>query len=123
MWFDGEAVSDQLEVLKLLAARLDAADLSYMITGSIAAGLYGQPRMTRDIDVVAMLYPPHAVRLGAILGHEFTADAESIREAIVARRMFSVMHREALQKVDFIVREPDRAPRIRNGIAKFLALC
>ena len=96
MWFDGEAVSDQLEVLKLLAARLDAADLSYMITGSIAAGLYGQPRMTRDIDVVAMLYPPHAVRLGAILGHEFSADAASIREAIVARRMFSVMHREDL---------------------------
>jgi len=98
-------VSDQLDVLKLLAARLDAAHVSYMITGSIAAGLYGQPRMTRDIDVVAVLYPAHAARLGEILGSEFTTDAESAREAIVARRMFSVMHREALQKVDFIVRD------------------
>ena len=99
------SVSDQLDVLKLLAARLDAADLPYMITGSIAAGLYGQPRMTRDIDVVAVLYPAHASRLGQILGGEFTTDAESVREAIVAHRMFSVMHREALQKIDFIVRD------------------
>ncbi len=97
-------VSDQLAVLKLLTARLDAAGLSYMITGSIAAGLYGQPRMTRDIDLVVALHPPHARLLAELLGSEFVCDVETIREAIAARRMFSVVHREALQKVDFIVR-------------------
>lgn len=98
-------MSDQLDVLKLVTARLDAANLPYMITGSIAAGLYGQPRMTRDIDIVAVLHPPHATVLADQLGREFVCDAESIRESIAARRIFSVVHREALQKIDFIVRD------------------
>jgi hypothetical protein len=98
-------VPDQLDVLKLVAARLEAAGIPYMITGSIAAGLYGQPRMTRDIDVVAVLHPPDAARLAEFLTPAFVGDAEAIREAIAARRMFNLVHREALQKVDIIVRD------------------
>jgi hypothetical protein len=98
-------VSEQLHVLKLLTGRLEAAGLPYLITGSIAAGLYGQPRMTRDIDIVAVLHPPHAPRLPELLGPEFVCDAEAIRDAIARRGIFSVVHREALQKVDIIVRD------------------
>ena len=99
------AVSDQLDVLKLVTARLDAGGIAYMITGSIAAGHYGQPRMTRDIDIVAVLHPPHAARLVELLGEEFVCDAGPIRDAIASRRIFSVVHREALQKIDIIVRD------------------
>jgi hypothetical protein len=97
-------VSDQLDVLKLVTGRLDAAGLPYFVTGSIAAGLYGQPRMTRDIDIVAVLYPAHATRLADLLGPDFVCDAEAIGDAIAQRRIFSVIHRTALQKVDIIVR-------------------
>ncbi len=96
---------EQLDVLKLLAARLDEAGVLYLVTGSIAAGLYGQPRMTRDIDIVAVLHPPQAGGLAALLGSAFVHDEKSIREAIAARRIFSVVHRASLQKVDFIVRD------------------
>jgi hypothetical protein len=99
------AVSDQLDVLKLVTRRLDSAGLVYLITGSIAAGVYGQPRMTRDIDIVAVLYPPHALRLAELLAPDFICDVDVMRDAIVQRRMFSVVHREALQKIDIIVRE------------------
>lgn len=98
-------MSDQLTILKLLTGRLEAAGIPYLITGSIAAGLYGQPRMTRDIDIVAVLHPPQATRLTRLLGPEFISDAEIIRDAIAGHRIFSVVHREALQKVDIIVRE------------------
>lgn len=98
-------MSDQLDVLKLVTGRLDAAGLPYLITGSIASGFYGQPRMTRDIDIVAVLHPPHATQLADLLGPEFVCDAGVIRDAIAARRIFSVMHHEALQKIDFIVRD------------------
>lgn len=43
---------DQLSILKLVTVRLDTAGIPYMITGSIAAGHYAQPRMTRDLDLV-----------------------------------------------------------------------
>ncbi len=59
----------------------------YLITGSIASGFYGQPRMTRDIDIVAVLPPPHATQLAGLLGPEFVCDAEVIRDAITARRI------------------------------------
>jgi predicted nucleotidyltransferase len=98
-------VSEQLDVLKLVTRRLEDAGLSYLITGSIATGLYGQPRMTRDIDIVAVLYPQHAPRLAELLGAEFEYDAETIADAIARRRIFSVVHRGALQKVDIIVRD------------------
>jgi hypothetical protein len=98
-------VPEQLEVLKLITARLEAGGLPYLITGSIAAGFYGQPRMTRDIDIVAVLHPHDAMRLAQRLEPEFVSDVEVIRDAIASRRMFSVVHREALQKVDIIVRD------------------
>lgn len=98
-------VSDQLDVLKLVTKRLDEAGLAYLITGSIAAGAYGQPRMTRDIDIVAVLYPQHAPQLVDLLSPEFICDVDVIRDAIVRHRMFSVVHRAALQKLDIIVRE------------------
>ena len=94
---------DQLSVLKLVTGRLDAAGVAYMVTGSIAAGHYGQPRMTRDIDVVVQLNPRDADRLVATLGEEFTGDADTIRSAIAHRSMFNVIHYEALTKIDFVV--------------------
>ena len=37
-----------------------------MITGSIAAGHYAQPRMTRDLDLVAELEPAEQARGSAV---------------------------------------------------------
>jgi hypothetical protein len=43
----GVAVSEELEVLAIVAGRLDAAGIAYMLTGSLAASCYTVPRMTR----------------------------------------------------------------------------
>ena len=98
------AVTDQLGVLKLIAARLEALGIQYMVTGSVAAGWYAQPRMTRDIDIVALLYPAHAAKLVEGLGDEFEADVEVAAAAITARRPFSIFHKTSIQKIDLVVR-------------------
>lgn len=97
-------VADQLDVLKLIVARLDRLGIPYMLTGSVAAGWYAQPRMTRDIDLVAVLYPLHATKLADDLGDEFECDADVIGAAIAARRPFTVFHRASIQKIDIVVR-------------------
>ena len=102
---DNAGVTDQLSVLTAVAARLDAAGVEYMLTGSVAAGWYAQPRMTRDIDLVARLYPHHAVALADTLGDEFEVDLDIVRTAIAERRAFSLFHRRSIQKVDVIVRQ------------------
>jgi len=42
----------QQELLKLVIARLDEAGIEYMLTGSLASSLQGEPRATHDIDLV-----------------------------------------------------------------------
>jgi hypothetical protein len=48
-------VSDELDVLLSVTARLQAGGIFYMVTGSMAANFYATPRMTRDIDLVVEL--------------------------------------------------------------------
>jgi hypothetical protein len=96
---------DQLTILKLIAGRLDAAGIAYMLTGSLAAGAYSRPRTTRDIDLVVELEPADADRLAAAMGDEFSPDPESIRTAVARRGMFNLIHRDAIVKVDFVVRK------------------
>lgn len=96
---------DQLSVLKLVTARLEAARIPYMITGSIASGHYAQPRMTRDLDVVVELEPADASTMAAIFGDQFDCDPQSIRSAIERRALFNLIHVEAIVKVDVVVRK------------------
>jgi hypothetical protein len=97
---------DQLSVLKLVAARLDAAAIPYMITGSVAAGHYAQPRMTRDLDFVVDLQPGDAERVVRLFDDQFECDVEAVRGAITRRALFNLIHTEAIVKVDFVVRKP-----------------
>jgi hypothetical protein len=101
---------DELTVLKLVTTRLEAAGIPYMLTGSLASGHYGEPRMTRDVDVVVELVPADAVRLATLFGEEFDVDVETVRRAIERQSMFNLIHIGAVVKVDFIVRtdEPFR---------------
>ncbi|MGB7219665.1 MAG: nucleotidyl transferase AbiEii/AbiGii toxin family protein [Vicinamibacterales bacterium] len=96
---------DQLGVLKLVTGRLDGAGIPYMVTGSIAAGHYAQPRMTRDIDLVVDLQPQDADRIATLFSGEFECSLDAIRAAIGRASMFNLIHTEAIVKVDFVVRK------------------
>jgi len=96
---------DQFSILKLVTGRLEAAGIAYMLTGSIAAGYYAQPRMTRDIDLVVDLELVDAERIVAAFTPEFDCDVDVIRSAIARQSLFNLIHVEAVAKVDFIVRK------------------
>lgn len=42
----------QLEVIRLFTDPLERAGFPYMITGSVAAIIYGMPRLTHDVDLI-----------------------------------------------------------------------
>ena len=46
--------------MKLVAGRLKAAGIEYMVSGSIASSLQGKPRSTHDIDIVIAVRIPAA---------------------------------------------------------------
>jgi hypothetical protein len=47
----------QSELLKKTIAALEAANTPYMLTGSFASSLQGEPRLTHDIDLVVAITP------------------------------------------------------------------
>lgn len=96
---------DELSVLKLVTARLEAAGIAYMVTGSVAVSLYAEPRLTRDVDLVVELGPADAARIVDMFGAEFNCDADRIRDAIARRSMFNMIHTAAVVKIDVIVRK------------------
>ena len=54
---------DQAELLKYVVDAFEALGIDYMIGGAHAAVFYGEPRLTRDIDVVADVRLEHVPRL------------------------------------------------------------
>ena len=98
-------MDEQTKFVRLIAARLDAGGIPYMITGSIAMAIYSQPRMTRDIDLVVELDPANGDKLLALFKEDCYIDDKAVKDAINRPSMFNVIHKEWSAKADFIVRK------------------
>jgi len=98
-------MSEELDVLFLVADRLDAARIPYMVSGSMAMNVYAEPRMTRDIDIVVEIRSADIDVIVAAFEHDFYCDRDMIRQAIDHRGMFNLLHSATVVKVDLIVRK------------------
>ena len=98
-------MSEQLDILKQVARRLETANISYMISGSIALSYFAQPRLTRDIDIVIELYNKDTERLVGSFSKDYYIDETVVKDAVARAGMFNVIHLASMMKVDFIVRK------------------
>src|SRR6188768_2387305 len=81
-WLAG-CVVPQAELLRRLAQILERLGIPYLITGSVATIYWGEPRLTRDIDVVVELGLPEARRLvREFPPPEFYVSDEAAEEAV-----------------------------------------
>ena len=53
----------QQALLTRIVEALEGAGIPYMLTGSLASSLQGEPRATHDIDVVIDIAPSDVVRV------------------------------------------------------------
>lgn len=83
-----------------------------MVTGGVASVIYGDPRFTRDIDIVLALDPADAERFAAAFddGDFYVPPIEAIRrEAGRAEHgHFNVIHRESGLRADIYMLSGDR---------------
>jgi len=66
----------ELDVLRIVSERLDAAQIPYMLTGSYALAFYTTPRMTRDLDLVILLGQDDIGGIVKVFGSDFYVDEE-----------------------------------------------
>jgi hypothetical protein len=92
----------QSELLKKVVAALEAAHAPYMLTGSYASSLQGEPRLTHDIDVVVALTPIAARSLlGAFPRPHYYLDEFAVNDAIARQGQFNLLDVSGGDKVDF----------------------
>jgi hypothetical protein len=102
---------NQMDIVRDVSERLDALQIPFMLTGSLAMNFYAPPRMTRDIDFVLDLKPGDAPRLVAALETDYYIVLESVQSALRLQRQFNVIHTESVIKVDCIVRKDSEFAR------------
>ena len=98
-------MTEELQLLRDIVARLDAAVIDYMLTGSVALNCYAQPRMTRDIDLVVAFQLKDVARIEEVLGQDYYVSAHAAREAVLHQSSFNAIHQTTLIKVDFMIRK------------------
>jgi hypothetical protein len=97
-----------------LAAFLDPLErlgLAYCITGSVAASVYGEPRLTADIDVVLVLAASDLATLRAAFPeeHYYVPPDELLRLELSrpSRGMFNLIHHATQFKADIYIAARD----------------
>ncbi|MBN1946663.1 MAG: hypothetical protein JW797_13395 [Bradymonadales bacterium] len=100
-------LSEPLLVVVRIATVFDRLQIPYLVGGSLASSLYGIPRATQDVDLVAGLDSPRVEPLTTALRSDFYVDAEMIQDAIRRRSSFNVIHLETMFKVDIFVQRDD----------------
>ena len=85
---------------------LRAADVPFMLTGSLAGAFYGQPRATQDMDVVVELDSLKLDRLIRGLSDAgLYVSSETAREALTHHGQFNAIDPQSGWKVDLIIRK------------------
>ena len=73
-----------------------------MLTGSVASSLQGEPRSTHDIDIVVALPQDDVGKLTALFpAPAYCLDEVAVRDAVSRSSMFTLIHVDEGDKVDF----------------------
>jgi hypothetical protein len=93
------------DLIRQVIALLDASAVAYMITGSLASSYHGEPRATRDLDIVIDPSPLALnVLVDSLRAADFYVDRAAASAALSERTQFNAIGPDAT-KVDFIVRK------------------
>jgi hypothetical protein len=101
------ALPDPTAVAATVTRQLERLGIRYVIGGSFASSLHGEPRSTNDVDIVADLDQRSAVDLVQSLGPEFYADRDAAIEAVRSNASFNVVHVATAVKIDIFVAGTD----------------
>jgi hypothetical protein len=93
------------EFLRDVVARLERFSIEYMVGGSTASSVYGEPRTTRDVDIVVEVNAASLRRLIESFEPSSVYVDDAPDEVISAGQMFNVIDLVGGWKIDLVVRK------------------
>jgi len=92
------------ELMQRMADFFEAENIPYWVVGSMASMVYGEPRFTNDVDIVADI---PCAKVEQFCRHfsepEYYVSEAAVREAIQRRFQFNLLHPASGLKVDIIL--------------------
>jgi hypothetical protein len=99
---------EQPELLARVIKILEEQAITYLLVGSLASGVYGEPRLTMDIDMVVDLRTEQvAVLCAKFPSPEFYVSESAARDAVARGGQFNVIHPASGNKIDFRIARKD----------------
>jgi hypothetical protein len=93
-------------LLRAIAQVLGDLGIPYMVVGSFASTFHGEPRTTRDLDLVIDPTPPQLESfLSGLDPEHYYVDPDTARDALARRTMFNVIEIETAWKLDLVIRK------------------
>jgi hypothetical protein len=96
---------DPLTVAVAVVEVLDRLAIPYVIGGSVASSVLGEPRSTLDLDIMIDANDEAVRRLAIALSPDFYVDQEDAVESFRQQRSFNAIHFGTAMKVDFFPAE------------------
>lgn len=90
----------ELEVALDVGRQLDALGVAWLVGGSVASSMLGEPRATAHVDLVADLRGRHVSALFAALVDAYYIDEDAAKAAVRSRGSFNVIQLASMTKVD-----------------------
>lgn len=98
-------MTSQEDFLKKLIKVLGDCSIPYMISGSFGSSYHGQPRATKDIDIVIAPTEKLLLEFVESLGEDYYVSLEAVRDAFATNSMFNIIDSLSGWKADFILRK------------------
>ncbi len=108
-----ESLPEPIAVASLVAGALAHIGASYVIGGSFASSVHGEPRSTNDIDMVADLHQGDVDPFIDAIGAECYVSRDAVVEAVRTGGAFNVIHMPTAVKVDVFIAGSDAFDRER----------
>jgi Nucleotidyl transferase AbiEii toxin, Type IV TA system len=92
-----------IDLVRFVGEVFNDLDVPWVLGGSVASSLIGEPRSTVDIDVAVRLARAKLDALIADFGEEFLIDREDALRAIRQHGSFNALHYPSVLKIDIFV--------------------
>lgn len=108
-----DSLPEPIAVAALVADHLARIGVSYVIGGSFASSVHGEPRSTNDIDMVVDLRARDIDAFIDATSTECYVSRDAVVEAVRAGGTFNLIHMATAVKVDIFVAGFDAFDRVR----------
>jgi hypothetical protein len=93
---------DPLELAHEVGELFESMAIPWVLGGSLASSMVGEPRSTMDIDMAVRMGLDHVDQLVAAVIDRYYVSADMVREAVIRKSSFNILAPARLHQADAV---------------------